>query len=182
MASTGKPSSFVTVMAQVSLVLGIAGTVYGLVQVALATALLGDGQVGRAIATLPLADLPPSAAWLLTHLGALAWGFLLCSVAFLAVSWGLLRRQGWAWWGFIAFLVLGALANFAGIALADHLFAWVQALPANPEIADLHAELDAMRRMSLAMTTVTALVFAVLHGVIVWKLCTAEIRGEFFRD
>lgn len=180
MATALKPSSFVTVMAQVSLVLGIAGTVYALVQVIAAAVLLRAGELEQGIAALPLADMPLSAAWLLTHLEGLAWGFLLASAAFLAVSWGLLRRRPWGWWGFVAFMVLGALANFVGIAVVDQVFAWIQALPANPEVADLQAELASLRTMSLAMTTSTALVFAVLHGMIVWKLCTAEIRAEFF--
>ncbi len=175
-----KPSSFVTVMAQVSLVLGIAGTAYALVQVVAAAVLLGAGELAQGIAALPLAEMPASAAWLLTHLQHLAWAFLFASAAFLAVSWGLLRRRPWGWWGFVAFMVLGALANFVGIALVDQVFVWIQALPANPDVAGLQTELASLRTMSLAMTTSTAIVFAVLHGMIVWKLCTAEIRAEFF--
>lgn len=180
--AAGTPSPFVTVMAQVSIVLGLAGTLYALAQAIAAAVLLRGGELGAAIAQLPMADLPPAAAWLLTHLEMLAWGLLLASVAFLAVSAGLLRRRRWAWWGFVVFMVLGALANFAGIALVDRVFAWAQALPANPEVADLQAELASLRALSLAMTAATAVVFAVLHGMIVWKLCTPEIRAEFRRD
>ncbi|MEL1266279.1 hypothetical protein [Pseudoxanthomonas putridarboris] len=179
--ASGMPSSFVTVMAQVSIVLGLAGTAYALVQAVAAAMLLRGGELGDTIAQLPMADLPLAAAWLLTHLEMLAWSFLLASAAFLAVSVGLLRRRRWAWWGFVAFMVLGALANFAGIALVDRVFAWVQALPANPDVAVLQAELAPLHTMALAMTTATAVVFAVLHGLIVWKLCTPEIRAEFPR-
>lgn len=174
-------SSFVTVTAKVSIVLGIGGTLYALVQLLAASLLLGHGEWERALGALPLHELPPAAAWLLTHLHAIAVAMLLVFAGFLAVSVGLLRRRRWAWWGFNAYMVLGALANFALVVAIDQLFAWMQALPAHPDMAALQSELGSLRRLSLLLTAGSAIVFAVLHGLIVWKLCRPDIRATFRR-
>ncbi len=172
-------SAFVTVTAKVSIALGIAATLYALLQVAVAQALLGQDQAARALAALPVQELPAAASWLLTHLGGIAWSFLLTSAAFLAASWGLLRRRPWGWWGFVAFMVLGALVNFAGIALVEHVFDWVETLPRDPTMQELQDGLTIMRQVSLVTMWGTAIAFAVLHGAIVWKLCRPEVRAEF---
>lgn len=176
------PSAFVTVTAKVSLAIGVAATAYALLQVAVAVLLLGPDDGAQVVASLPAATLPAAAAWMLTHLRGIAWGFLLTSAAFTAASWGLLRRRAWGWWGFVAFMVLGALLNFAGIALLQHVFDWAGALPANPDTAALQDTLAALRVVSLALMWVTALLFAVLHGLVVWQLCRPAVRAEFATD
>lgn len=172
-------SSFVTVTAKVSVAVGAAGTLYALVQLLAALVLLHRGELEQALAALPAREPPPLALWLIAHLRTLAWGFLLVCVAFTAVSAGLLWRKAWGWWGFVAFMVLGALANFAGVAVVDALFAWMQALPQVPEAAELQAELGALRSLSLALMGSAALVFAALHGLVVWQLCRPAVRAEF---
>lgn len=178
------PSAFVTVTAKVSLAVGVAATAYAVLQAAVAMALLGADDGARVVAALPTTALPPAVAWTLVHLRVIAWAALGLSAAFLAVSWGLLRRRPWGWWGFVAFMVLGALANFAGIALVQHLFDWVDALPRHPDpdLDALQGTLATMRAASLAAMWATAVAFAALHGLVVWQLCRPAVRAEFAAD
>jgi len=172
-------SGFVTVTAKVSIAVGVAATLYALLQVLVALLVLGQDEAGQVLAFLATQPVPAPALWVLAHLTAIAVGFLLACAAFLAVSVGLLRRQAWGWWGFVAFMVGGAAANFAGIAAIDALFDWIGALPHAPDTAPLLAELEALRTLSLAMLWTTALVFAVLHGLVVWQLCRPAVWAEF---
>jgi hypothetical protein len=172
-------SAFVTVTAKVSIALGIAATLYAALQVVAAVVLLGQVDTDAVLGFLAAQSVPRPALWVLTHLTAIAVGFLLVSGAFLAVSFGLLRRQAWGWWGFVLFMVVGAAVNFAGIAAIDATFSWVQALPSQPELEQAKAELAALRMLTLATLWVSALVFAVLHGLVVWQLCRRDVRAEF---
>ena len=172
-------SAFVTVTAKVSIVIGIAATLYGTAQVIAALILLGQVDTGALLGFLRAQSVPAPVLWVLTHLTSIAFGFLLVSAAFLAVSFGLLRRRAWGWWGFVFFMVAGAAANFAGIAAVEAAFDWVQALPHQPEIDRMQAELAALRVASLVTLWVSAFVFAALHGLLVWQLCRPEVRAEF---
>ena len=172
-------SAFVTVTAKVSIAIGIVATLYAVVQVVAALILLGRLDMDAVLGFLAAQSVPAPVAWVLTHLISISVGFLLVSATFLAVSVGLLRRRAWGWWGFVLFMVLGAAANFAGIAAIDATFSWVQALPAQPGLAQMQQELAALRLLTLATLWVSALVFAVLHGLVVWQLCRPEVRAEF---
>ena len=176
---TASGSAFVTVMAKVSIVVGAGATLYAALQVLAALVILRGEEVARFLDFVATQPVPASALWVLSHITALAVVFLLVSVAFLAVSVGLLRRRTWAWWGFVLFMVLGALANFAGIAVIDLVFSWLDRLPQMPDAAPLLAELASLRAMSLTMAWVTALAFGVLHALIVWQLCRPTVRAEF---
>lgn len=176
-ASAG--SAFVTVTAKVSIAIGIVATLYAAMQVIAALLLLGQVDLDTVLGFLATQSAPAPVLWVLTHLTTIAVGFLLVSAAFLAVSVGLLRRRAWGWWGFVVFMVMGAAANFAGIAAVDGAFSWAQALPPQPGMEQMRSELAALRVMSLAAMWVTALVFAVLHGLVVWQLCRPDVRAEF---
>jgi len=175
-------TGFVTVLGRMSLLISAVGLLGALALAAGAVA-LGDGTVAR-IAAEPL--LPPSVAWMLEQRRALALCGLLLSLLFVAASWGVLRRQEWARWAFIAFLVLTAALNFAMLPVVSQLFDGVRAaMPAalldTREGQDLLAQLRISRAVSLGLSVATALAFAGLHGWLAWKLCTAPVRAEFRR-
>lgn len=172
-------SAFVTVTAKVSIAIGIVAALYAAVQVVAAAILLGQVDSDAVLGFLATRSVPAPVVWVLTHLMSIAVGFLLVSVAFLAVSVGLLRRQAWGWWGFVFFMVVGAAVNFAGIAVIDATFSWIQSLPHQPGLAQMQTEFAAMRMLTLATLWVSALVFAVLHGLVVWQLCRPAVRAEF---
>lgn len=178
-SATAAPSAFVTVTAKVSITLGILATLYAVLQVVAALVLLGQVDTDAVSGFLATQRIPAPALWVLTHLTMVAVGFLAVSIAFLAVSVGLLRRRAWGWWGFVLFMVLGAAVNFAGIAAIDAMFSWVQALPRQPGLAQMQQELAALHTLTLATLWVSALVFAVLHGLVVWQLCKPDVRAEF---
>lgn len=168
-AAAAPRSSFVTVMATLSLALGALGGVSGLLQALALAALPGDALLGPFLAAgVPL---PPVLRWTLDHLQALNLAGTLASVVMVGLSWGLLARREWGRRGFIALLVLAALANFVALALL-------------PSFAGAGNGLDdaAFRQVQQAMQAVLwagALAVAVLHGWIVWMLCRPAIRAEF---
>lgn len=172
-------SAFVTVTAKVSIAIGIAAVLYAVLQVGAAVVVLGQVDTDAVLGFLSARQVPAPVVWVLTHLTMIAVAFLAVSIAFLAVSFGLLRRRAWGWWGFVLFMVLGAAANFAGVAVTDATFSWVQALPAQPGLHQMQQELAALRLLTLATLWVSALVFAVLHGLVVWQLCKPAVRAEF---
>lgn len=180
-AATPRPSQFVTVMAKISIVLGIVGTAYGLLQALAIVVLVGSDALKGAFSEIPAEGLPPVAVWLLGHLPAMGWGFVLISLVFLAASVGLLKRYEWGRLLFIVFMLVGAAANFAGVWLVALVFDWLQSLPVSAEAVSLQAELAQLRVTSLALTAGSAIVFAGLHGWIVHQLCTRAIRSEFRR-
>jgi hypothetical protein len=180
-AAMPRPSQLVTVMAQISIVLGIVGTAYGLLQAVAVAVLSGSESLRGAFAGLPAEAVPPFAAWLVAHLPMMGWGFALMSGAFLAASIGLLKRYEWGRLLFIAFMLLSAAANFLGVWLLAALFDWLQALPMAGDTASLPAELAQLRVSLLAATAGSAVVFAALHGWIVHQLCTRAVRAEFRR-
>ena len=173
-------TGFVTVMAKLSLVLGGLGTASAFLQ-SLGALLLPDSTVAR-LAAQP--EVPRGLVWLLEHRLGLSLAMLALSVLFLAAAWGLLKRQAWARWTFIAFLVVTAAMNFVGLAAIGHVFDTLMAMfPADmldsQEGREFMAQMQASRMMSYGTSLIGALAFAGLHGWIVWKLCSRPIREEF---
>ncbi len=166
-------NSFVTVMAWISIALGVLGVVSGLMQAALLPAL----PVEAMLQPLEAADaaLPPALAWTFGHLQLLNLLSLLSSALFAWVSWGLLKRREWGRLGFIAFLVLGALAGLVGAAWFGHI---LDGLGGGEDIDPMLQSLQSAMR---TMMWLGAVAVALLHGAIVWKLCTPAIRAEFVR-
>lgn len=180
-AATTRPSPFVTVMAQISIALGAIGTAYGLLQAATIALFIGHEPLKGALDEIRTTRLPALAEWVLSHLPATGWIFVLLSGAFLVASIGLLKRREWGRQAFIAFMVAGAAVNFLAVWLLASVFDWVQSLPMVAESAPMQAELAQLRILSLATLTGSAVVFAALHGGIVYQLCTPAVRAEFRR-
>lgn len=177
-AATG----FVTVLARISMVMAALGLAWALAQMLLAL-LLPDAAVAR-LGALP--DAPPGLLWTLEHRHALSLAVLLVAGLFLAAAWGLLKRREWARIAFILLLVAGALANFAALALIRPFFDGLQGMfpaemLATPDGQRLTAQMQYNRTVMFATSLLGAVAFACLHGWIVWKLCTAAVRGQFRR-
>lgn len=176
MSTTRTDNRFVTAMAWVSIALGALGVVSGLVQAAMLPALPVEAMLR------PLDDvgtaLPPVLAWMFGHLQLLNLLSLASSALFTWVSWGLLRRREWGRLGFIAFLAFGALAGIVGAAWFGRVLDGLNAGIALSDIDPLVAQLQAAMRMAMGLG---AAAVALLHGAIVWKLCTPAIRDEFAR-
>lgn len=169
-------SSFVTGMAWISIALGVLGVVSGLMQAVLLPALPIESMLQSLQGTD--AALPPALAWMFGHLQLLNLLSLLSSALFAWVSWGLLKRREWGRLGFIAFLVLGALAGLVGAAWFGRVLDGINASVALSDIDPLAAQLQAAMRMAAGLG---AAAVVLLHGAITWKLCTPAIRGEFTR-
>lgn len=173
-------SSFITTLGRISLLLACLTLAGALGQAAVAVA-ISDATVARLVAEPAM---PPMLGWMLGQRRLLSLLGLLLALLFLASSWGLLKRQEWARWGFIAFLLVTAALNFAGLPLAGQVIdGMTGAFPAQfldtPEGRDFMIQMRANRIVSMAMATVTAVAFACLHGWLAWKLCTPQVRAEF---
>lgn len=173
-------SGFITALGRLSVLLAALGVAWALVQTVLAL-LLPDAAVAR-LAAQP--EVPAAVVRVLEHRHLLSLATLLLSGLFLAVAWGVLKRQEWARLGFIVLLVVGALANFAGLALIGPMFDGIEGMfPAElldtPDGRQFTSQMQMNRYVSFGSALLGALAFAALHGWVVWKLCTAAVRAEF---
>ncbi|MCC4595822.1 hypothetical protein NRY95_01390 [Xanthomonas campestris pv. phormiicola] len=169
-------------MAKISLVLGVVWLLYALGQLAV-LALLPDGALQGVVLRIGI-TLPALLQWCLDHMLALSLLSVLLALLFSAAGWGLLRRREWARLCFVLFLIVTGLANFASLPVLWQFFgALNQVLPEamrhTAEGAQLLGQLQTGRTISIATATVTALVFAALHGWIVYQLYRPAIRAEF---
>ena len=180
--SRGTAAAFVDVTAKLALLMAALGVVWSLLQLVLVLA-LGQLDISGWMQRESL-PVPASLAWAGRHATALTLLMLLASLALLAVSWAMLKHREWGRIGFIVFLVVVALANFAMLPLVDGMFDAMQAIvPADflssPEARDMRVQLQASRWISLLTAGGTALMFAVLHGWMVIKLCRRDVQTLF---
>ena len=177
------PARFVSLTARLSLVMAALGIVYCLVQLG-GIALLQALDLRRFLFDLGL-ELPPSLAWLATHALALGAAMLVGSSLFAVVSWGLLQRREWARLGYIAVLLVVAVANFAVLPLVDSLFTDLQAMlpvaPDDPQVSELAQQLQFSRWMTLGTSVAAALALGALHLWLCWALGLPQVRTLFRR-
>ena len=175
-------TAFVTLLGRVSIVLAVLGLLWALVQVLFVLMLPMD--LLAQVEAQP--GMPALLAAAMQYRSALALAMLALSLGLLVVSWGLLRRREWGRLGFIAALVLGAVVNFAPLLLVGPFFDSLQDL-FPPGMADpasgwqIDAQLRMTRNLVMASGMIGALAIAGVHGWLVWKLCTAQVRAEFRR-
>lgn len=178
-------TSFVTVLAWISLPVAGLGVLYGAIQLLMGLLLPADTQLrmlNPGGGELPA--LPPLMEWIYVNTALLGALTLLSSAAFLAASWGLLKRREWGRRSFIALLVLGTLWQWAWVWAAPQIMQGTLAIQAGalPPGQGLPAELESgLVTLVTAMVALLLLVFTGLHAGIVWKLCTAAVRAEFGR-
>ncbi|MGV8960224.1 MAG: hypothetical protein ACOH1V_07530 [Stenotrophomonas sp.] len=174
--------SFIDVTARLALVMAVLSVVYSVIQLGV-IGLLGRAGVADWLQAKHL-PLPTGMLWLVQHAGTLGGLMLLASLAFLAVSWGLLARREWARTGFIIFLLLTALANFACLPLIQTLFNGLpQMFPTgmldSPQGRELLLQLQISRWTCLGIGAATAVAFAGLHGWLALKLGKPDVRAQF---
>ncbi|MET0717893.1 MAG: hypothetical protein ABWY48_11870 [Pseudoxanthomonas sp.] len=181
--ANGRPgNSFVTVLAWVSMALALLGVVYGLLQTLTGLFMPQDYYL-RMLNPYggELPRLPPLLEWIYAH--TLLMGVLTTalSAVFAWVSWGMLKRAEWGRRGFIALLVLGALWQFACVLAIPQLIEGTLAIQAGalPQGQSLPPEFESIMAAMMMVGAAVALLFAGLHGWLVWKLCTPAIRAEF---
>ncbi|HCT28698.1 MAG TPA: hypothetical protein DIW85_21140 [Stenotrophomonas sp.] len=118
-----------------------------------------------------------SVTWLLAHpVGASMITALICLVS-TAASWGLLRERRWGLWGFVALLLLSALANFAIAWWLDACMRDLIALLADDPA--LQQELQPRRWMVTFIVVGTSILFLGLQGWLAWRLLRPDIRSRF---
>ncbi|MGH8062414.1 MAG: hypothetical protein ACREO7_10445 [Pseudoxanthomonas sp.] len=172
-------SEFVTVMAWISLALGLMGVASGIVQGVMLLAMPADRMLQGLLGTIaPETQLPSAILWIFGNLGLLNFLSLLSSALFAVVSYGLLKRFEWGRVGFVLFLVGSALAGLFGAAAFVHFLALANGMTA-AEIADIDPAFQSIQSAMKVAMLVAALLVAVLHGAIIWKLYRPEIRAEF---
>jgi hypothetical protein len=167
-------STFVTLVAWFGIVTAGCATPMALIQ-SLMVGTLSE-QIRSALDSEALSQLPVAIRYVIEHLGALSFSFLLGSVVTLAFSIGLLKRKEWGRQGVVVLLAVAILQQLV-------LF-WVQVsvvgqAGAPAGLAEMPQEIGA----GLLLMEVLGGVLTVLQvGVCVWmmwKLRTPAIRAEF---
>jgi len=134
----------------------------------------------------PGMSLPPLMFWLAKHALLLSVLLLLLSLAFALVSWGLLNYRTWGKNGFIVFLIVIALANFALLPVLDRLITdsmaslFPRGFLATSAGSELAAHLQRMRRFMWVSLGSTMLLIAALHAWLVVKLQRPPVRTLFY--
>ena len=181
-AAPSAAASFIAVTAKLSLLMSAVAIAWSLLQL-LVVALMGRLDIIAAMQNEGL-PVPAGVIWLGEHALSLSVLGLLLSIAFLAVSWALLRHREWGRIGFIVFLVLVALANFAFLPLIHGMFESMQAMVPgdylnSPQGLEMRVQLRVGLWTSLITGGVTALALAVLHAWLVIKLRRPDVRALF---
>lgn len=174
-------SSFVTVMAWLSLAVALMSAAGNALQAVAALVAPGLGSLGGLLP--PGATVPPLLTWLGEHLVGLSVLGVVLSLAMAWICWALLQRREWGRLAFIAMLVLVALANFACIPLVNVALSMAMAVLDPTGSGDVNAELVAAGAPMLAALRLAcwlgAGAIAAVHGWIIWQLCRPAIRAEF---
>jgi hypothetical protein len=174
-------SEFVTVMAWISLALGLMGVASGIMQGVMLLAMPADRMAQDLLGVVaPETQVPPAIPWIFGNLGLLNFLSLLSSALFAAVSYGLLKRFEWGRVGFALFLAASALAGILGAAVFVHFLSLAYGMT-GAEIAEIDPAFQSMQSAMKVAMVLAALLIAVLHGAIIWKLYRPEIRAEFSR-
>ena len=174
-------SEFVTVMAWISLALGLAGVASGIMQGVMLLAIPADRMIHDLLgAVAPEAQLPSAMLWIFGNLGLLNFLSLLSSALFTVVSYGLLKRYEWGRVGFVLFLAASALAGILGVAVFVHFLSLASGM-AGADIAEIDPAFQSLQSAMKVAMIVAALLIAILHGAIIWKLYRPDIRAEFTR-
>ncbi len=118
--------------------------------------------------------LPAFAIFLLTHFKAIVLGFFVLSVILLASSIGLLKRKNWARLSFIALLACGIAWTASSVFLQQSMFTSMPRVE-GPEAK----QIENMMWVFKGIMVVFAIVFTVIHGWLIYKLCLPSIRAEF---
>ncbi|WP_269789682.1 hypothetical protein [Stenotrophomonas sp. Iso1] len=183
-ANTKRSSAetFVDVTAKLSMVMAALAILWGLIQLVLVLALsrldMLDVMQSQGL------PLPEAFQWIGRHALSLTALMLGVSIAFFLVSWAMFKRREWGRLGFIVFLVLVALLNFASLPFIHSLFDSMRSMfPAeflqSAEGMELRAQLNSGLWMSLFTGAITAIAFAGLHGWLVIKLQRPDVRALF---
>lgn len=181
--STGaSAASFVDVTAKLALLMAVLGVAWCVFQLLLVT-VLGGLDIAGWMRGEGL-HVPEAMLWIGRHAASLSVLLLLLSLAFLAVSWALLKRREWGRVGFIVFLVVVALANFAVLPGVDVMFDALQGMLPEEFLATREGREAAMQIRASRLTAQitgggTALVFAALHGWLVVRFQRPDVRALF---
>jgi hypothetical protein len=167
-------SQFVTALAWFSIVVAALATCSSFMQSIFVFLFLPADAVQQLQSAVDANVVPPALVFVLTHLKKILLGYLLLSVTLLMVSIALLKRKEWARIAFIVLLAIGTLSGFAP------LFLPISAMDFLPKLdgVDATATADVAFGFKIVMVLLT-LLLAALHGWIIYKLCTKEIRSEF---
>jgi len=130
-------------------------------------------------------SLPPLMLWLVKYALMLSGLLLVLSLAFAIVSWGLFQYRHWGRIGFMVFLIVIAIANFALLPVFDHLIigSMTSLFPtdflATPEGRELSLQIQGMRWFMWITSGSTMLLIAAVHGWLVFKLQRPQVRALF---
>jgi hypothetical protein len=168
-------STFVNVVAWISIVLSGGAACISLLQFVLFMTVFKSDEVQQQLASGP--DATPMAGMVFQLVPLFIVGFLAVSVTSLVASIAMLRRRNWGRLIFIGLLVLGIAWNLFGV-LAQHYF--LSSVPTMPEMADQPGpSFDSFMLGIQIASAVFAAALCALHVWIIRRLLSPAIVAEF---
>ncbi|MBD8874183.1 hypothetical protein [Rhodanobacter sp. DHB23] len=172
-------STFVTVLAWVFIGLAGFATLIALLQNLMLQLLFLPEMQAHPMPPQP-PGLPAPTQWMFGHMAWFFRGFLLVSSATLVASIGLLLRHEWARRLFIGLMGFAIAYQLFGLAWQWWFMGSMDAFTRAAGMpADAGAVMHGFMRVAQVFGTLMALVFCVLFGWIIRRLCSAQVRDEF---
>ncbi len=166
-------SQFVTVLAWFSIAVSILATLSSLMQNIMLNFVFPKDMFEQ-LAAQGGDQLTGLAVIIFSHYRTFALVGMLMSIVMLVVSVGLLHRKRWAHVAFVVLLAISIVAGFAPLLFSGSI------LPALTSVDGVDAQLATeVATLFRGVLLALALLFAVLHGWLLYKLCTPKIRAEF---
>lgn len=175
----GQRSTFVTALAWSFIVLAALSVFSGFIQFLLVQIFVDQEALRAGMRTEhSMENLPETVRFVFSNVKLLTAAFLGLSVALLTASIGLLKRQNWARWLFIVFMVLGVVAHLAPLAGGPEILTWTAGLlTGTPEA--MQERLQGFIGAAWLVFAFLSLLLAAVFAWIGWKLTRPEISAEF---
>ncbi|AXI82486.1 hypothetical protein FUT69_10495 [Xylella taiwanensis] len=179
MSTPASARTFVKVMAFMCLGLGVPSMLANLLSIVhLLLVPDGDPATLQGILGVPM---PPQFAWMFRHTLALSLANGALSLLFVCVGSGLWHQREWARRGIIALLLAVTIVSLAALPLIGPLFDGVMMLlpPEMITTPDITTQLHTARLAVWGIGGVAAIAMVALHGWLIWRFQTPEIRAQF---
>lgn len=177
MNATAARSTFVTVLAWISIAFTGFGTLISILQNIMIHTMFVGPEFDRAMRAAPPEGVPAPAAFMMSHMQLLFGAFLAVSALTLVVSIGLLLRKNWARLAYIGLMALGIVWSVVGLGFQFWMFSSMQEL-----FQQASQGAPNMKPFFIAMSVISVLFaagFAWLYGWIIKRLLSAPIAAEF---
>ena len=160
-------TTLVSVFGWVMLVLGIIMALVGILNLVIFS-LVSQSDDAELVSREDMVDLPAIIPWVVENINLILAGLIVSSLLMAVAGFGVVKRQNWGRQLSILLLAVSIVWAFAGGGMG------MMGQGDSPESGSV-----LLGPIVVAMNIGLALLTAALHGWLIWKLRSPEIRGEF---